>query len=350
MFHASDEIPNRPSFLKLLAQKALSPQSEVGRYVFAIRIADIELILDQPEVVYPTPSQTGENLPFVDFNPSLNTHDQFLNPETAPEIDMSTDLADVPGMTSISSPETVTISLVAEGEPEYAPIVEGSTPLINFDASPAEIPDALVPGHHHAPAIIDDSIPFTATHPESNSPAEIPLTLAPDQPSPPQVVHDVPAPDVETNLSPGTDEPLLSPNDDDDAAPLPVIVTDGFADDDVGNSTAITDTPIDVPRTRSALMAEARALMGKASTAEREKDRFEAERKRANEEGRRKYSILLAGDRDEMAAMAAKYRKRAARYFYHGTLHYHFHDPVLTDTFTPSFRRSRQHQSTIRCH
>jgi hypothetical protein len=270
---------------------------------------------------------------------SLNAPDQSLDPETVPETDINADLVDVAGMMSTASPETVTLPLEAEGEPDSAAVVENpeeSPPLINLengDASPAEIPDTLGPGHHHVQTGIDDFAPFGATNLNSNIPAEISLTLAPDQPSPPQVVRDVPAPEVHTNLFPGVDEPFSPPTDDENADPLPVIVTDGLTTDGALNSAVITDTPMDtVPRTRFTLMLEARALRSRALTAERERDRLEAERRRANEEGRRRDSILHAGDRDEMAAKAAKYRERAAERFHLGTFRCHVFIPACPPT------------------
>ena len=165
----------------------------------------------------------------------------------------------------------------------------------------------------------------------------MPLTLASEQ-SPERVVQDVA--EVGDQAEHGGESEDDAASADENAIPLPVPVHDTSTDHIdtsvpiITDISASVDTPLSaLPQDKNILIAQARAYRAKAIEAEKERDRFEAERKRAVQEAKPKEAFLREDDRNSMAAKATKYHEKASQRFYHGTFCCHYSTISVTHFF-----------------
>ena len=195
--------------------------------------------------------------------------------------------------------------------------------------------------HDPIPGIIDDEPDLPdPDDARTISPAgllAIPLTLASEQ-SPERVVQDVAeVGDQAEHSGESDDDNTLA---DENAIPLPVPVHDTSADHidtsvpNAADISASVDTPLSaLPQDKNALIALARTYRAKAIEAEKNRDRLEAERKRAAQEARPRDAFLLEGDRNLMAEKAMRYHERASKRFLLGTFCCHYSTISVTHFF-----------------
>jgi|ERR1700722_13550211 len=178
-----------------------------------------------------------------------------------------------------------------------------------------DIPMVLIPGVVDSLPMIDKSLSFIP------SPDSTPLPVPPPTTEPIQATTEGPTVNETADTIPSIVvehvDPLSAsatetiPAEKSSTSPPPV------------DNTPQADDKGERRWNRATLTVKARNLKSQAANSVKDYHRFEAERKKAVQEGRKKDSILREGDRDAAAAKARLLSEKAAKYYYHGKLHHY---------------------------
>jgi hypothetical protein len=281
-------VPNPDEFGVARSLLSLSAAAKEDEHTPIVMTTDVPAPVFPPphngDVFSPTkapdPLVSSSNDDVEDLPSSIPTTDQHPAPL------MGTLLTLAPDQTPVVPPIDVPISLIPDAQS-----IEESQPFVQNDGESA--PPATNPTQHPSLSLI---VPTTEDQVMTGKSSDIFLPTATENTDP----LPIRIPDI--NIIADTSDPQLLPTPDDAQA-----------------------NPKKNSRwTRPTLTLKAREWREKAEAAFKESHRFEAERKQANQEGRKKDAILREGDRDEAMERAKVLSDKSTKYYYLGTLFFWF--------------------------